>query len=93
MTPTVNLSDLAGTFLSTSTLTIPANGQTAKFLNQLPGFESVADIEGVLQITTDAINGLSVVGRRAAYWARPKRSNRDAITSRITRKNTTQPWK
>ena len=65
VTATVNLSDLTGTFLGTSTLTIPANGQTAKFLNQLPGFESLADIEGVLQITTDATTGLSVVGLRA----------------------------
>ncbi len=64
-TATFTLTNLAGATLGTSNLTIPANGQTALFLNQLPGFQALASIQGVLKVSTESTAGLSVVALRA----------------------------
>jgi hypothetical protein len=50
----------------TGTVSVPANGQTALFLNQAPGFAAMpATFQGVLRIS--AIAGISVVGLRGRY--------------------------
>ena len=47
-------------------VTVPANGQIARFLNQIQGLESLATpFEGVLRISTNAPGGISVVGLRS----------------------------
>ena len=50
----------------TGTVTVPANGQSALFLNQIPGFASLpALFQGVLRISGAA--GISVAGLRGRY--------------------------
>ena len=47
------------------TLTIPANGHVAFFLNEIPGFERMtAPFQGVLRISTPASSGIAVAGLR-----------------------------
>jgi len=46
-------------------VTVPANGQTALFLSQIPGFGSLpTPFQGVLRISTTSAAGLSLVGLR-----------------------------
>src|SRR5207245_2361799 len=46
----------------TSTIVIPGNGETALFLNQIPGFESLNfPFQGVLRVSTNSASGISVV--------------------------------
>jgi hypothetical protein len=50
----------------TGAVSVPANGQTALFLNQAPGFAAMpATFQGVLRISAAA--GISVVGLRGRY--------------------------
>jgi hypothetical protein len=50
----------------TSTLTLPANGQTAVFLNQLQGFGSLpTEFQGVLRVSSST--PISVAGLRGRY--------------------------
>jgi hypothetical protein len=52
----------------TGSLSIPAGGQTAVFLNQIPGFETLtAPFRGVLRISTSSSAGISVFGIRGRY--------------------------
>src|SRR5262245_20091181 len=53
----------------TGLLTVPANGQVAKFLTQIPGFESIqAPFQGVLRVSsTSSPAGIAVVGLRGRY--------------------------
>jgi hypothetical protein len=47
---------------------IPAQGQAALFLNQIPGLESLKQpFEGVLRISTASAPGISIVGLRGRY--------------------------
>ena len=47
---------------------VPRNGQTAVFLNQIPGFESLrAPFQGLLHITTTSSSGVAVAGLRGRY--------------------------
>jgi len=66
---TVNfeLTQLDGTSLGlTGGASVPANGQTSLFLNQVPGFASVpTSFQGVLRISGSA--DISVVGLRGRY--------------------------
>jgi hypothetical protein len=65
---TLELTNLAGASVgTTNTVLLPAKGQTAMFLNQLPGFSSLAlPFQGVLRI--GASSGLiSVIGLRGHY--------------------------
>jgi len=66
---TFELNTLDGTATGlTGTATIPAGGQTATFLNQIKGFESLpTSFEGVLRITTASFSGLAVTGLRSRY--------------------------
>ena len=49
----------------TGSYTVPANGQVALFLSQIPGFGSLAaPFQGVLRISTTSPTGISVVGLR-----------------------------
>jgi hypothetical protein len=49
----------------TGSYIVPANGQVALFLNQLPGFGALtAPFQGVLRISTGSVTGISVVGLR-----------------------------
>ena len=66
-TVTLNAQRLDGSFTGTSgTLTVPANGQTALFLNQVPGFASLqSTFKGVLRLSSTA--QISVVGLRGRY--------------------------
>jgi sugar lactone lactonase YvrE len=71
-TITLELSNLDGSSTGmTGTLSLPANGQTAKFLHQIPGLESVpASFKGSLRISSasqGASAAISVVGLRARY--------------------------
>jgi hypothetical protein len=44
---------------------VPANGQVALFLDQVPGLESLATpFQGLVRLTTTAATGISVVGLR-----------------------------
>ena len=66
-TVTFELTTLAG--VSTGligTATIPGDGQIAKFLDQISGFEDLpTPFQGVLRITTTSTAGLSIVGLRS----------------------------
>jgi hypothetical protein len=58
---------LDGTSLGlTGTVAVPANGQTALFLTQIPGLAALpASFQGILRISASA--GISVVGLRGRY--------------------------
>jgi uncharacterized repeat protein (TIGR01451 family) len=46
-------------------LNVPANGQVAKFLNQIPGLDFLPDpFVGIVRISTDATTGFAVTGLR-----------------------------
>lgn len=68
---TVNfeLTTLAGTSTGlTGVLTVPANGQIARFLNEIPGFAAVPlPFKGVLRASTSSAGGISMVGLRGRY--------------------------
>src|SRR4029453_17604819 len=52
----------------TGSLTIPAGGQTALFLSQIPGFETLpTPFKGVLRVSTPSSEGISVIGIRGSY--------------------------
>ena len=59
------LTDLAGQSMGLSgSIVVPGNGQTAEFLNQIPGFSALpTPFQGVLRIVGSA-SGISVVGLR-----------------------------
>ena len=65
-TVTFELTTLAGVSTGlTGTATIPGDGQIAKFLDQISGFENLTTpFQGVLRITTTSTAGLSIVGLR-----------------------------
>jgi len=49
----------------TGFLTIPAKGQIAQFLNQIPGFTGLPEpFSGILRISTDSAAGIAVTGLR-----------------------------
>jgi len=62
----MDLTTLAGKTTGLSgTVTVPANGQIAEFLGQIPGFGSLPNpFQGVLKVSTTAASGISVVGLR-----------------------------
>lgn len=64
-TVTLELTKLDGSSTGlTGTLSVPANGQAATFLNQIPGFASLAaPFQGVLRVSSAA--SISVIGLRA----------------------------
>jgi sugar lactone lactonase YvrE len=66
-TVTLEATRLDGSFTgSTGTLTIPANGQTAVFLNQVPALNALATpFQGVLRLSSSA--PVSVTGIRGRY--------------------------
>jgi hypothetical protein len=52
----------------TGSMAVPANGQIAIFLSQIPGFNSLPNpFQGVLRVSTAAAGGISVVGIRGRY--------------------------
>jgi hypothetical protein len=52
----------------TSTIVIPPLGQLSRFLKEIPGFDAVPlPFRGTLQISTEAPEGISVVGLRGRY--------------------------
>ncbi len=52
----------------TGSVTIPANGQAAMFLNEVRGFESVPpSFKGVLRASTSSAGGFSMIGLRGRY--------------------------
>ena len=62
---TFELTTLAGAVVKQGTVNIPGNGQTAMFLSQIPGFDTVqSPFQGLLRITTTSAAGLAVVGLR-----------------------------
>ena len=66
-TVTFELTTLAGVSTGlTGTATIPGDGQIAKFLDQISGFEALTTpFQGVLRITTTSTSGVSIVGLRS----------------------------
>jgi hypothetical protein len=68
-TVTLELTDLAGRSTGmTSTVTIPQQGQTARFMKQFPGFESIPyPFRGAVRISTPASQGIAVIGLRGEY--------------------------
>ena len=63
---TLELTNLNGSSAARTTVSIPANGQLASFIGQIPGFESLRlPFQGVLRITSAST--LSVVGLRGRY--------------------------
>jgi hypothetical protein len=63
------LNTLSGTSTGlTGSLSIPAGGQTAVFLSQIPGFERLTTpFRGVLRVSTSSSGGISVIGIRGRY--------------------------
>jgi hypothetical protein len=52
----------------TGSLSIPAGGQTAVFLSQIPGFSTLpTPFQGVLRISTASSQGIAVIGIRGRY--------------------------
>ena len=52
----------------TGVIAVPAGGQSAVFLNQIQGFESLAaPFQGVLRVTTPSSGGISMIGLRGRY--------------------------
>ena len=65
-TVTLELTNLNGSAAARTTVTIPANGQLATFLNQIPGFENIRlPFQGVLRIASST--NLSAIGLRGRY--------------------------
>ena len=65
-TVTLELTNLNGSAAARTTVTIPANGQFATFLNQIPGFENIRlPFQGVLRIASST--NLSAIGLRGRY--------------------------
>jgi hypothetical protein len=61
----LELSGLDGASLARISLSIPANGHVAKFLHELPGFESVSGIfQGMLRVTAGPSGRIAVSGLR-----------------------------
>ena len=67
-TAQIELYDLNGVFTGLSTvITIPPSGQVAKFLNELPSFQSLpTPFRGILRVSS-ASGGLNLVGLRGRY--------------------------
>jgi hypothetical protein len=63
------LSSLSGTSTGlTGSINVPATGQTAIFLNQIPGFAALPNpFQGVLRVSTASSAGISVTGIRGRY--------------------------
>jgi hypothetical protein len=66
---TLELRSLDGTLLRTSRpFAVPAIGQLALFLNQVPGFEALtAPYEGVLRVVATSAQGVTATAFRALY--------------------------
>jgi hypothetical protein len=87
-TITLDLTDLSGKMLASTSLTLPAHGQIAKFLNEV--FPSVPlPVQGIFRLTTSG-SGLAVAGLRGRYNERgdflittTPPSNENAPTSTI----------
>src|SRR5262249_16973269 len=59
----IDLINLSGVSITATTLTIPAGAQVAKFLTELPGFQTLSlPIDGLLRITSTS--PIAVVGLR-----------------------------
>ena len=69
VTVTFELTTLTGASTGLSgTLNVPANGQAALFLNQIPGFNALAlPFQGVLRVSTASTAGVSVIGVRSRW--------------------------
>src|SRR5262249_39149808 len=69
VTVVLEMRSLDGSLLKTSQpLLIPAAGQVAYFLNQIPGLETlVAPLEGVLRVVATSPQGITASGFRAVY--------------------------
>lgn len=60
----LELINLSGASVSTTTVSLPANAQMSKFLNELPGFQTLnSPIQGLLRITSTS--PITVVGLRS----------------------------
>jgi hypothetical protein len=87
-TITLDLTDLGGKTLASTTLTLPAHGQISKFLNEV--FPSVPlPVQGLIRLTTSG-SGLAVAGLRGRYNERgdflittTPPSNENATTSTV----------
>jgi hypothetical protein len=66
-TVALEMRSLNGSLLRTSQpFVVPANGQIALFLNQVPGFETMAaPFQGVLRVVTLSPQGITAAGFRA----------------------------
>jgi photosystem II stability/assembly factor-like uncharacterized protein len=66
---TLTLTDLNGNPIGlTGSVTIPANGQIATYLNQVPGLESLPlPFQGLLRMSTSSTSGISPIGLRSRY--------------------------
>jgi hypothetical protein len=49
----------------TGSIVVPGLGQRALFLNQIPGFEALAEFKGILRISSAAPDGFAVIGLRS----------------------------
>jgi hypothetical protein len=66
---TLELTNLAGQPTGmTSAVTLGPQGQTARFMKQFPGFESIPyPFRGAVRISTTASQGIAVLGLRGEY--------------------------
>src|SRR5438874_7853847 len=69
ITVSVVLSPLNGQpFGKRGTLTIPAASEVPIFLNQISGLDNLTgDFEGLVRVSTDSAQGISVIGLRGRY--------------------------
>jgi hypothetical protein len=64
-TVNVEVRALDGTSIGSSTITVPANGQSASFLNQIPGLTLPQTFQCTLRIVSDS--PISLIGLRSRY--------------------------
>jgi hypothetical protein len=63
------LTNLFGASVGSQSIDVPAEGQTAAFLDQLPGIGPAvrSPFQGILRISTNSGAGVSVLGLRGRY--------------------------
>jgi hypothetical protein len=62
----LQLADLGGNVIGSANLTVPGNGQVARYLNEIPELQTPSNFQGLLVITGPA-TGIAVTGIRGHY--------------------------
>jgi hypothetical protein len=90
ITLSLELTGLDGTTSFAGSVSIPAQGQIATFVNQVVGFSSLPNsFQGVLRVSASASSGVSIVGLRGRYNERAPAS--DFVLSSVPATDDTAP--